>query len=450
MKYKKMRAAVLLTIAAGMTFVSTGHAQSVDALLNKLVDKGVLSAKEADDLKQESDKDFTAAVHSKMGMPAWDKNISLGGDFRLRLDDLMPESGLNKADRLRYRFRFRYGAVWTASDWATVGFRLGSGDYRTALGDGNPNSNNQTLTHAFSKKPVFIDAAYVTLTPPGQNWISLTGGKMNNPFWGPSLNSPMVYDPDLTPEGGVVQLKYKFGPDQRFQAFANAGGFVLDELSSKARDIYMYDAQAGLTANLLGDAKSPTLKATVAGGYFLTQNLPHFPVGDSSGNPGNAFGASTNYLGNFETLYARGEVAWKFSDKPFLGTPAVVTFGGEYDQNLSGAYRNLTPNGNQTDTWTAQVTLGQAAKRGQWQIAYQYKHAEADALFDSLTDDDFGGTDRKGHVIKAAYNIRDWWQLGFTAFVTEKISNRPNGGHNQSGISGQDQTRLFFDTMFKF
>ena len=108
------------------------------------------------------------------------------------------------------------------------------------------------------------------------------------------------------------------------------------------------------------------------------------------------------------------------------------------------------PNGDQTEAWTLQLTLGHAGKRGEWQTSYQYKHAEADALFDSFTDDDFGGTDRQGHIIKAAYNVRDWWQLGFTAFITEKISNRPNGGHNQSGVNGQDQVRLFFDTMFKF
>lgn len=447
---KQQLTAGLLAAATGMTLASTGHAQNVDALLNKLVDKGVLTSQEAEDLKKDSDQSLGTAVRSKLGMPAWDSSIKLGGDFRLRVDDLMPENGLNKDDRLRYRFRFRYGAVWTAQDWATLGFRLGSGDYRSSTGDGNPNSNNQTLTHAFSKKPLFIDAAYVTLTPPEQDWISLTGGKMNNPFWAPSLNSPMVYDADITPEGAVLQLKHKFGPEDRLQAFANGGAFVLDELSGSKFDTYMSDVQAGITANLLGDAKSPKLKATVAGGYFLTQNLTKFPVSDSSGNLGNALSASTNYLGNFQTIYARGEVAWKFSDKPLLGTPAVLTLGGEYDNNLTDSYKHLTPDGDQVEAWTLQLTLGQAAKRGQWQIAYQYKRAEADALFDSLTDDDFGGTDRKGHVIKAAYNVRDWWQLGFSALVTEKISNRPNGGHNQAGIDGEEQLRLFFDSMFKF
>jgi hypothetical protein len=125
----------------------------------------------------------------------------------------------------------------------------------------------------------------------------------------------------------------------------------------------------------------------------------------------------------------------------------MVTVGGEYDRNLADAY---DAKGNQTKAWSAQITFGQAAKKGQWQVSYQYKYAEADAFLDSLTDDDFGGTDRKGHVMKAAYNIRDWWQIAVSGFITEKISNRPNTGHNQVGFNGENQYRMFLDTMFKF
>src|SRR6185295_17343135 len=97
--------------------------------------------------------------------------------------------------------------------------------------DGNPNSNNQTMTHAFSKKPLYVDAAYVTLKPPGQDFFSMTGGKMNNLMWQPSFLSPIVYDPDLTPEGAVEQLNFKFGANKQYSLFANAAEMVLDELS---------------------------------------------------------------------------------------------------------------------------------------------------------------------------------------------------------------------------
>jgi len=433
--------------AALLSLPSHSLAQSSDAIIGKLVQKGVLTQQEADDLKKDAEKDFTKSFASHSGLPAWTKSVAFSGDLRLRLDDQMFENSLNKPDRLRYRYRLRYGGIWTAPDWVTVGFRLGSGDFRSALGDGNPNSNNQTSTHAFSKKPIFVDAAYVTLKPPGQDWISVTAGKMNNLMWQPSFTAPMVYDPDLTPEGAIEQLNFKFGQNNQYSIFANASELVLDELSGNKRDVYMYDGQLGFSGALLGSAKDPALKFTVAGGMFGTQNLTQMPVADNSGNSGNSV-TGANYRGDFQVLYGRGEASWRISDKPFLGTPALLTLGGEYDKNVNDAYK--IPGDDQTTAWTAQVMFGKAAKKGQWQIAYQYRHVEADSLFDSLTDDDFGGgTDREGHVIKAFYNVRDWWSLDTALFLTEKISDR-TGSHTQAGLHGQTQTHFYIDTMFKF
>jgi hypothetical protein len=421
--------------------------QSADAIVNKLVQKGILTQQEADDLRKESDQDFAKSFAAHSGMPAWTKKVAFSGDFRLRLDDQMFEDSLGKPDRLRFRYRLRYGGVWTAQDWATVGFRIGSGDFRSALGDGNPNSNNQTMTHAFSKKPLYIDAAYVTLKPPGQDIFSFTGGKMNNLMWQPAFTSPMVYDPDITPEGAAEQFNFKFGENNQYSLFANASEMVLDELSGNKNDVYMYDGQLGFVGNFLGDPKTPALKTTLAGGYFQTQNLKNMPVADNSGNTGNSV-SGANYRGDFQVVYGRGETAWRICDQPFLGTPAWLTFSGEIDKNINDAFN--FPGDKQTTAYSGQIMFGQAAKKGNWQIAYQYRHVEADAVFDSLTDDDFGGgTDRQGHVIKGFYNIRDWWSLDFAVFLTEKISDR-TGSHAQPGLNGQTQTHLYVDTMFKF
>ena len=449
MKKHKLKRMLVAGGAAAMACAGSGQAlaQSTDALLNKLVEKGILSTQEAKDLKDESTKSFNAAYAAKSGTSSWINNVKFTGDFRLRMDSLWPEAGLNAADRLRFRMRLRYGGIWDAADWATLGVRLGTGDARSSGGDANPNSNNQTFTHFFSKKPLYLDAAYVTIHPPGADWVSVTGGKMNKILFEPGFNSPVVYDPDLTPEGAVEQFNYKFGAHDDFRAFANLGEFVLNELSSSSHDAYLFDGQAGVTANLLGDAKSPRLKATLAGGYLTTVNLGGIPIADGSGNRGNSSAGGSSFLANFQVGYGRAEVAWKAADEAFLGTPAMVTLGGEYDKNLNDTYK---ANGDQTTAWTAQIMFGQLAKRGQWTVAYQYKYVEADAVLDSLSDDDFGGTDRQGHVFKAFYNVRDWWSLGATAFITEKISDRPNSGHNQIGFNDQNQVRLFVDAMFKF
>src|SRR3954449_4988775 len=88
-------------IAAGV-FVSAGvFGQSIDSLLDKLVDKGVLSVKEANDLREESDKDFSKAYSAKSGMAEWVSSFKWNGDFRSRFEE-------NNAEDPTYHTRDRY------------------------------------------------------------------------------------------------------------------------------------------------------------------------------------------------------------------------------------------------------------------------------------------------------------------------------------------------------
>lgn len=70
---KLKRAARVLVIGVGALAVTlpgtSGHAQSADALIDKLVEKGILTVKEANELREESDKGFTAAHSVKTGLP---------------------------------------------------------------------------------------------------------------------------------------------------------------------------------------------------------------------------------------------------------------------------------------------------------------------------------------------------------------------------------------------
>lgn len=57
MNYKKLSrngGGFLAVLALG----TTAHAQSADALIDKLVEKGVLTVKEANELREEADKGF--------------------------------------------------------------------------------------------------------------------------------------------------------------------------------------------------------------------------------------------------------------------------------------------------------------------------------------------------------------------------------------------------------
>ena len=61
-----------ITLAVGATAALaavSAPAQSVDALLDVMVNKGLITVKEANDLREKSDQDFSTAFASKTGMP---------------------------------------------------------------------------------------------------------------------------------------------------------------------------------------------------------------------------------------------------------------------------------------------------------------------------------------------------------------------------------------------
>ncbi len=431
------------------------YAQSSDAILDLLVRKGVISQREANDVREQLDKDSAVAaeLYNKNKNPAWIEKIDWAGDLRVRAEFFDNDDQSSNIDRLRYRYRLRYGAKWKANEWATFGMLLASG------GTDDPVSTNQTLTDTFRKKPITVDLAYVTLQPPGWDWLKVTAGKMENPIWQPKFLSPMQYDGDVTPEGLAEQFSFKLGDGGRHTVFANFGQYPVEEFSTNANDAYLFEFQTGWEGRFGGtDPKKPVVKATMALGYSTTDNLNVLAAGDSPnrGNATQTVSATGVFLDEFELLNIRGDLAWAIRERPFLGTPSVLSFGGEYITNLSNAYDDAVPaaigESGQTDGYTFQIAFGEAKKRGEWQFAYQYKYLEADATWDAITDSDWGtgGTDRRGHVLGFNYNVRDWWQVGFKGFLTEKISSRPNGGHTVTGADGEDLLRIQLDTVFKF
>lgn len=439
-----------LVLGMGAALCWGGQAQGSDAILDLLVRKGLITDKEAAELKKEADADLARTINraEKTKIAKWIDEMKWSSDLRLRGEYFEFEDNLDTpeptdklaADRTRFRVRLRLGFESKFTDWATVGVRL-------ATGGDDPVSTNQSFQDTFKRKPIALDLAYVTITPPDMKWMSVTGGKMKNPIWQTSASSPMHYDHDVTPEGIAEQFNFKLGDKQQHSVFLNFAQFVVDEVSGDLTDPYLLEFQAGVILDL-----SP-VKVTLAGGYYQTGNLDGFAPGDSP-NRGNAT-AGGLYVDDFEVVNARGEIAWTVSKNKFFGTPPVITLSGEYLQNLNDRYKSalwvpIEPK--QNEGYTGQVAFGSARRKAEWQVAYQYKYLEADATWDAITDSDWGsgGTDRKGHVFKAAYNLQEWWQLGFTAFLTEKISTRPNSGQNQRGFSGEDLLRLQFDTVFKF
>ena len=68
---------------ASVAFCANGIAQTSDALLDKLVQKGILTSKEAEDLRVESKKDFDKNYRKETNMPEWVNSLRFTGEFRI-------------------------------------------------------------------------------------------------------------------------------------------------------------------------------------------------------------------------------------------------------------------------------------------------------------------------------------------------------------------------------
>ena len=282
---------------------------AVDKLLNKLEQKGILTTQEAKEMKAENEKDsaedFNKALNAKFPMPDWVTSYRLYGDFRGRYDDEsvdMPASNFGgNQNNVRLRYRMRLGLTVNMQDNMQVGFRLGSGD-------GGPLSNNQTLSGNGSKKSIYTDAAYGKWTPINDGTWMLAGtiGKMNQPF----QESPMLFDPDYTPEGGALQSSYKIN-SQHSLAF-NSAGFVLDQANS--RGPFLYGGQLIWNANW-----TPKMATSAGIAAYNIANKNNLKTGATpyDSNQGNTLNpAGTQPLYNFNPIVASASATYTLDRFP--------------------------------------------------------------------------------------------------------------------------------------
>jgi hypothetical protein len=426
-------AAVLL--ATGISMPSA-HAQSADALLDKLVDKGVLSVKEAQELREQSDDGFHKAFQAKTGMPDWVNQLKISGDLRgrwdfIKTDNDAPGAAEPNKDRSRFRYRLRVGAVAQMKDGFEVGLRLTSAEQNSFGGD--PISGNASYQDNGSKKFIYIDQAYGKWTPlnSGPWLLSGTVGKMENPF----TYSDMVFDPDYTPEGFAIQAGYAINGAHSLKL--NGGVFILDEInqgSQASDDPYLIGIQ------LRHDAKwSPKLASTVGVGWMNLvheQNLnnaavPNINVGNTRYPALTGSHLSGDLVAEFRPIVVDASVTYTLDKIPLYAGAFPIRVGGEYMHNPGADEEN-------TGYWLG-VFFGKSGKKNTWELSYRYKHLEADAWYEEFVDSDTGayrqaalsgsgagsgyrpGSGLQGHVVKFAYSLSDAFTVGVTYYLYELI-----------------------------
>ena len=379
----KFALAAASALAAAVGAPGSAQAQNADSLIDKLVEKGILTVKEGQALREESDKDFNRAYSAKTGLPDWVTSMKFGGDFRGRFEQHQIDNTLG-SDRNRFRYRLRVGATANMLEDFEVGFRLSSGDPSTSgnsIFGGKAITANTTMQDGASRKFLWVDTAYAKWNPihnADWNW-SVTFGKMDNTL----QLSPMVIDADYQPEGAAIQGAYQIN-DKSSLKF-NGVFWVLDEFNTSAtanpspsRDPYMYGLQ------LIYDTKlCSKIDASLSATWLSIQNKDNLTIGTApDDNVGNLRDPLTAPAYNFNAAILGGSLTYKLDSFPMYDGAFPVKFGGEWMHNVSAVSQN--------EAWNAGITLGKAGHKGLWEINYKYEFLRADAWYEEMVDDDFG------------------------------------------------------------
>ncbi len=412
-----IRCFLAVAFLAGLLFIShDARAGEIDILVDKLVDKGVLSPGEAQQIltetKEEVRKEVVKGTYSSL--PEWIQNMKLKGDLRIRYQW---EDKHNAEDRHRGRYRFRLGLHSKVNDKLNVaaGLATGGADGRsTNQTMGGKDSNGNPIS--FQTPDIRLDYAYAEWL--ATDWATLRAGKVKGIKSEIFRPSDLLWDSDLHPEGLTIALAKKMND---VKLFANTGVWILGENSSDTSDPMMVVFQPGFEAKM-GKAK---LAMGVAGYFFNSVK------GDRLSNGGDTSGSYNSLDSGNHLKYDYNAVSpsFKLSVKEPFGGSVIETmkFYGDYVHNPDPSEDN---NGG---------LVGIGAKFGgplqvfgkSWDLDYSYRYLEKDAWLDIFPDSDAysGHTDVKGHEVKWKYPLGKNTSLGLDYYYMERIGSTAGRKH---------------------
>jgi hypothetical protein len=396
--------------------VVSAFAGETDLLLQKLVEKGVLTGSEAQEMKvqmqEQTKKEIAEGIHPTL--PSWVQTMKLKGDFRLRyqMDRSKDNSGA-RTDRHRGRMRLRLGVDSKVNEKLMVGFGIATGisDASSSNKD-RARSTNQSFDNSFSKHPINLDYAFTKYT--AANWLSLIGGKMQlkDALWEPG---DLIWDTDITPEGVAFDFNKKI--DSGLAVWLKSGVFIIDEISGSNDDPYMVHLQPGVDIQLTDKI---SLKTAVSGEYASVKANPL----ENSGNSNTRSASNSAWpTGNYFTVSPAFEVNVKepFKDLglSFLNIPNLRVFG-EYVENTADLAVDDEMSG-----YMAGIGLGaeKIAAKGDWQLSYSFGRLGRDAVLDILPDSDRyeGQTNMRAHELIFQYGLGKNTYLSFDVYRAQRL-----------------------------
>jgi hypothetical protein len=412
-------------------------------------------------------------------LPDWLNTIKLTGDMRLRdqYQRISQAKGSPNSNRLGYnrgRVRARLQLEDQLNDKLKVIFGIAT-DGENGAGLGNPRSNNLTFggnndpsENGFNKPEAVVNKAYAIYSP--TSFLTLEGGKMDNPLWEPAS---LLWDPNITPEGGVIQLQKKV--NDYITPFSTNAWFILADgsptlpntqvltsagnasTSGFLTDPYMFVSQNGIKGNL---TEKVYYKTAVS--YYGVNNPNHVAFGNrpsSTSSPTNNTNSTnangTAYTYSYYLIGGTGEVG---INDPFgellpspLYVPQIGVFG-QYFQNQDPSHNNAA--------WMMGGYAGSSQLNGwgTWKIQSYYKVLERDSWLDIFPDqDDYNGaTDTFGWrteldigLAKNVWFTFSWYHMNVYKYIPN-LSDTVTGS-GSTAYSGSAPENLYqMDLNFKF
>ncbi len=460
-----------LTVIVGVAVLSLSAvlAQESGQLVDVLVEEGVITSKQAEDIRARLAEKNAQTTDQKIQLSSFIKALTIYGDVRYRyeVDDERADTTTYNStgtvrsqgiaverDRDRNRVRLRLGTEWAFTDSLKANVRIATGaggnssnadlgNVQTG-GPGNagafssytPGSNNSGYALKLDIASLEYDKAF------GADWLTLIGGKQ---LFGHNLVQGVTWDDDTNPEGGFVKFgdfkagdftissthgAYIYG-DITEQQFGNQSAGASNGIPDGGDDTWLLINQVNFTYKFdkevtarLSPGFINYVGTRLAAQSATSSNLP------ATGN----IAAGTGAIGfSYDVRDLNVFVLNLQLDHPLLWDWKQRIYG-DYGYNISGVDRAKAISGDPSITGGvtaasatvpgttvgndkahdqfAVVGLTQTRGKGKGAISFdeQFVYQEADSWDPNLTDSDwFGGANLNGvgFSLKTSYNFTD-------------------------------------------
>jgi hypothetical protein len=448
----KMKRALLFLIAVASTVCllsANAYAGEVDVLINKLVEKGVLSPSEAqivmDDTKLRVSKDL--AEQKSYAVPDWTQRIKWGGDVRFRTqgdwgDKRKTNSNADiiKNQEWANKMRGRFWMEGKVNDFTYAGVRFAGGAAKA-------NSTNDTMTKFWDKASVMFDQYFIRFEAPREavrdygkyfNDIKVWAGRFPIPF----NYSEMVWDSDINPQGVAMQYvspDIKTGVLPSFNLYSNGGMFWLNEDANTNTDPMLWVLQGGAKTDEFGPLASTVDLSTAIYNFANMQNK-FYTGGQYAGSTAASDGTNTRWTrgdtknadlwGKWRYEYNVLDILISIDNRKVFDYEFPHGFYADYINNVSCSNNSLS-NGVLIGGYIGKKKIKEP---GDWKARAEWRYIERDAIPDFMPDSDF-------------YGFGTYSGAGLAAPLNMGNNGLPlGGGTNGKGINLALEYQLFKNT----